>query len=56
MRTNISQREIHGLGLLVCRICRLGYLGGFHEIGGTFLGVPMIIDIVFGGLHWGPPI
>ena len=29
---------------------------GFPKIRGTFLGVPIIRIIVFGGLYWGPLI
>ena len=30
--------------------------GGFPELGVPFLGVPIIRNIVFRGLHLGPPI
>ena len=29
---------------------------GFHKIGGTLLGVPILRIIIFWGLYWGPPI
>ena len=29
---------------------------GFPKIRGTLLGVPIKRTMVFGGLHWGPPI
>ena len=31
-------------------------VGGFPEIRGTVLGVPIIRTIAFGGLYWGPPL
>ena len=33
-----------------------GLIGGFPEIGGTILGVPIKMTIVFWDLYWGPPI
>ena len=41
--------EVRGFGVrLLCR--------GFPKLGGTFLGVPIVRIIVFGGLYWGSPI
>ena len=31
-------------------------IGGFPQIRGTILGVPIIRTIVYWGLYWGPPI
>ena len=33
-----------------------GMIWGFPKIRGTFLGVPIIKTIEFGGLYWGPLI
>ena len=41
----------------VCKnLCRSKRMWGFPKIRGTFLGVPILSIIVYGGLYWGPLI
>ena len=35
--------------------CQTSPKGEFPNLRGTFLGVPIMRTIVFGGLHWGSP-
>ena len=46
------------LGCLPRNLTEVTIMGiwGFPKIRGTFLGVPIVRIIVFGGLYWGSPI
>ena len=40
----------------IVRLCSNFWYGGFPKFGVTFLGVPIIMILVYWGLYWGPPV